>query len=84
MTLQLYLQMAYSRSVKLTKKDFLVTKNPPLVLSMSWGWPEPDQCQVGNCTNDETSLQYVQRTNVEFQKIGLMGVTLIAASGDQG
>ena len=51
---------------------------------MSWGWPEPLQCQVGNCTADETSLQYVQRTNVEFQKIGLLGVTLVAASGDQG
>jgi len=64
--------------------DFLNTKNPPLVVSMSWGWPEPEQCQVGNCTGDETSLEYVQRTNVEFQKIGAIGVTLLAASGDQG
>jgi subtilase family serine protease len=64
--------------------DFLNTPKPPLVVSMSWGWPEPNQCDVGDCTGDETSLQYVQRTNVEFQKIGLLGVTLIAASGDQG
>jgi len=27
---------------------------------------------------------YVTRTNVEFQKIGLRGITLVAASGDQG
>jgi len=64
--------------------DFLNTKNPPLVVSMSWGWPEPEQCQVGNCSKGESSLQYVERTNVEFQKIGLLGVTLVAASGDQG
>ena len=64
--------------------DFLTTKTPPLVVSMSWGWPEPNQCDVGNCTGDETSQQYVERTNVEFQKIGAMGVSLFAASGDQG
>eukprot|EP00026_Physarum_polycephalum_P005572 Phypoly_transcript_05607.p1 GENE.Phypoly_transcript_05607~~Phypoly_transcript_05607.p1 ORF type:complete len:579 (+),score=122.11 Phypoly_transcript_05607:130-1866(+) len=64
--------------------DFLATKNPPLVVSMSWGWPEPNQCDVGNCTGDETSKQYVERTNVEFQKIGAIGVSLFAASGDQG
>jgi hypothetical protein len=26
--------------------DLLNTTNPPLVVSMSWGWPEPMQCQV--------------------------------------
>jgi tripeptidyl-peptidase-1 len=30
------------------------------------------------------SQQYVNRTNVEFQKIGLRGVTLLASSGDSG
>lgn len=64
--------------------DFLATSNPPLVVSMSWGWPEPNQCDVGNCTGDETSKQYVERTNIEFQKIGAIGVSLFAASGDQG
>lgn len=64
--------------------DLFAANQAPLVVSMSWGWPEPDQCQVGNCTNDETSQQYVNRTNVEFQKIGLRGITLLAASGDQG
>jgi len=64
--------------------DFLNAKEFPLVVSMSWGWPEPNQCDVGTCSRGESSLEYVQRTNVEFQKIGLMGVTLLAASGDQG
>lgn len=64
--------------------DFLAAKEVPLVVSMSWGWPEPNQCDVGNCTGDETSKQYVERTNVEFQKMGAIGVSLFAASGDQG
>merc|ERR1711939_95996 len=30
------------------------------------------------------SAQYVARVNTEFQKIGLLGVSLLAASGDSG
>ncbi|EGC33182.1 hypothetical protein DICPUDRAFT_154796 [Dictyostelium purpureum] len=58
----------------------------PYIVSMSWGWPEPLQCEsgIGNCQNGETSEQYVDRVNTEFQKIGLRGITLLAASGDQG
>ncbi|KAF2069000.1 hypothetical protein CYY_009683 [Polysphondylium violaceum] len=65
--------------------DFVATSPVPYVVSMSWGWPEPLQCQsgIGNCKG-ETSEEYVDRVNVEFQKIGLMGVSLLAASGDQG
>eukprot|EP01132_Coremiostelium_polycephalum_P003186 gene3186-3990_t len=65
----------------------LFNANPaPYVVSMSWGWPEPLQCQsgVGNCQNGETSEQYVNNVNTLFQKIGLRGITLLAASGDQG
>jgi len=29
-------------------------------------------------------MQYVARVNIEFQKIGLIGVTLVSASGDSG
>jgi len=64
--------------------DLMAASSAPLVVSMSWGWPEPNQCDVGNCTGDETSKEYVNRTNIEFQKIGLRGITLLAASGDQG
>jgi len=52
------------------------------VVSISWGWPEPNQCDITNCSG--SSLDYVTRTNVEYQKIGLRGITLLAASGDQG
>eukprot|EP01130_Rhizamoeba_saxonica_P000575 TRINITY_DN10543_c0_g1_i1.p1 TRINITY_DN10543_c0_g1~~TRINITY_DN10543_c0_g1_i1.p1 ORF type:complete len:585 (-),score=164.65 TRINITY_DN10543_c0_g1_i1:29-1783(-) len=61
----------------------LLKSNPyPLVVSMSWGWPEPRQCQIASCSG--TSEQYVAKVNTEFTKIGLMGITLVASSGDQG
>jgi len=67
--------------------DFLAKENPPLVVSMSWGWPEVWQCQsgVGNCSiNGWTSVEYVERVNQEYMKIVALGITLVAASGDQG
>jgi subtilase family serine protease len=57
------------------------TPNPPLVVSMSWGWPEPRQCEVGSCTD---SKSYITRVNTEFLKITGMGVSLLASSGDLG
>jgi tripeptidyl-peptidase-1 len=65
--------------------DIQNTTDAPLVVSMSWGWPEPLQCQIDpeGCGTD-SSFAYVDRVNVEFQKIGLSGITLVAASGDQG
>jgi tripeptidyl-peptidase-1 len=65
--------------------DLLNAASAPLVVSMSWGWPEPLQCQIDptECKKG-TSFQYVDRVNIEFQKIGLSGISLLAASGDQG
>jgi tripeptidyl-peptidase-1 len=68
-------------------QEILNTVDPPLVNSMSYGWYESQQCRVdGNCTAEgfENSQQYVIRTDVEFQKLGLMGITMLAASGDDG
>jgi subtilase family serine protease len=59
-------------------------KSFPYVVSMSWGWPEDEQCQIVDCSNGQSSYQYVNKVNTEFVKIGLKGVTLLAASGDQG
>jgi hypothetical protein len=65
--------------------DLFQATTTPQIVSMSWGWPEPDQCQIpDSCKNGETSYEYVTRTNVEFMKIGQKGITLLAASGDQG
>ena len=55
----------------------------PTVISMSWGWPENGQCEsgIGSCTDPQ---DYVTRTNTEFAKVTARGITLVAASGDQG
>jgi len=72
------------------------TPNAPLVVSMSYAWVEAEQCItvqnvdevpfLSNCSalHIPNSQVYVNRTNVEFIKLGLMGHTLLAASGDDG
>jgi len=61
--------------------DLLAADNVPEVLSISWGWSDRDQCSIVPC--NDTNL-YVRRTNEEFMKIALRGITLIASSGDSG
>jgi len=60
---------------------------------MSYGWVEVEQCInattyqfLGNCTyyHIPNSAQYINRTNTEFMKLGMLGMTLLAASGDDG
>ena len=63
--------------------DFMNRQDVPQVVSLSWGWSEIQQCTVGKCTN-ETSKQYVDRTNVELMKIGIRGTTVVVAAGDAG
>jgi subtilase family serine protease len=57
----------------------------PQVVSMSWGWPEKDQCLFesgpGRC---HFTHLYVERTSTEFAKVTAQGTTLLASSGDQG
>lgn len=55
----------------------------PDVISISYGWSEYDMCDVTTC-NNITSFQYVQQANINFLKLGLMGYTLVVASGDAG
>ena len=64
---------------------FLNRTKVPDVLSISWGWSEYRQCQLGlgTCPNI-TSSQYVRRTNLEYVKMGLRGVSVMVASGDAG
>jgi tripeptidyl-peptidase-1 len=69
--------------------NFYNTTDVPDSVSISWGWAEDGQCSSGIdqtvCTTlGIDSQQYVARVNVEFQKIGLRGVSLLAASGDSG
>ena len=69
-------------------------KTPPNVVSISWGFAETRQCgptdygpdMPANCTQLGilSNVSYVERTNSEFLKLGVRGVTLIASSGDNG
>jgi len=63
--------------------EFLQTNPVPYVFSMSWGWTETGQCSVGDC-NGMTSEEYVNTVNGQFLQITMMGVTILASSGDQG
>ena len=60
----------------------------PAVISMSYAWNEAQQC--GGVTGAECqeigvdSEKYVARTNQEFAKVGLLGITMLSASGDSG
>ena len=63
------------------------SESPPKVISISYGWAEWDQCDTAvfpTCLLNTTAEDYTVRTNVEFIKLGLRGITLVASSGDAG
>lgn len=67
--------------------DLYLSKDPPKVTSISYGWAEWDQCDpsvMPNCEISGNSETYSKRTNVEFMKLSLRGVTILASSGDAG
>ena len=61
-----------------------------LVQSISYGGPENQMCHIPskfptNCTLIGIDLEtYFSRVNVEFQKIGLRGISILACSQDEG
>jgi len=68
---------------------FVNTDDVPLVISISYGWSEAEQCVDGIAGGECKQLgvnttEYVARVNVEFQKIGLRGISMFVASGDSG
>ena len=54
-------------------QELLTSNNPPLVNSVSWSADERTE-----------GYAYNSRTDSEFQKLGLMGISILAASGDDG
>jgi len=54
--------------------------NPPLVHSLSYG---DSMANIFNASNPG-SVEYGQRCDQEFMKMGLRGLTLLFSSGDDG
>jgi tripeptidyl-peptidase-1 len=70
--------------------EFFAHADPlPLSISISYAWSELDQCGQATTPYDcntfgVNSQGLVDRTNTNFQKIGLRGVSVMVASGDSG
>jgi tripeptidyl-peptidase-1 len=64
-----------------------VASDLPTVVSVSYAWNEAQQCHglpgASNCTGTDNA-GYINRTNIEFQKVALRGTTVLVASGDSG
>jgi len=70
--------------------EFLAHADPlPRSISISYAWSELDQCGQATSPHDcntfgVDSQGLVERTNTNFQKIGLRGTSVMVASGDSG
>jgi len=62
------------------------SKNVPLVISVSYGWPEYYTCQtsVTYAQCNSSTADYVNRSSIEMQKLGLRGISLIVCTQDEG
>ena len=58
--------------------DVYNMKNPPSVLSISWGSDETDYFIYGNYA------YLIDQFNIEAMKLGAMGITILVSSGDKG
>lgn len=59
----------------------------PWIWSLSYGWPEIGQCDgiTSACsTFGYNYTQYIDRTNIELQKFGVLGVSILVSDGDDG
>jgi len=62
------------------------SKNVPLVISVSYGWPEYYTCQssITYAQCNSTTQDYVTRSNTELQKLGLRGISIMICTQDEG
>ena len=67
--------------------QLLQQANPPLVVSVSYGWPERLTCDASvtqaNCTHGNVEA-YVTRANTELAKVAAIGLSVIVADQDEG
>lgn len=72
----------------LAKTENLLKLSPvPYVFSVSYGWAELKQCDLAVMVCFKLGYQarqYVDRTNVNFQKLAVMGSTIFVSDGDDG
>jgi subtilase family serine protease len=72
----------------LAKSENLLKLSPvPYVFSVSYGWAELKQCDLDVMVCFKLGYQaqqYVDRTNVNFQKLAVMGTTIFVSDGDDG
>lgn len=75
--------MNYPRWILGMTHSIQIMNKKPQILSLSYGWAEWDQCSIIIC-NNTTAKKYIERTNIELAKLGLLGITVVVASGDAG
>jgi tripeptidyl-peptidase-1 len=66
--------------------DFLSAVEYPMVVSLSYGLPEIDQCAYFNPSDcyGVSYAQYIKNVDKQFMKMGLIGVSVIVCSQDRG
>lgn len=73
--------------VLMKTENLLALDTIPYVFSVSYGWAELGQCtlafEVCN-TLGYDAKKYVERTNVNFQKLATMGTSIFVSDGDDG
>ncbi|CAF0935900.1 unnamed protein product [Didymodactylos carnosus] len=72
----------YTTILTLNQLDHL-----PQVLSISYGDPEIGLCKgfTGDCNTTFNSNEiYIRRTNIEFMKLSMRGISILVSSGDSG
>ena len=66
--------------------QFLTATDYPSIVSLSYGLPELDQCAYFNPSDcyGADYRTYIHLVDKQFQKIGLIGVSIITATQDRG
>jgi len=67
--------------------EFLQATDYPSIISLSYGLPETLQCTYFGKNSDCNGVNYVQYIQIvdrQFQKMGLIGTSILISSGDSG
>jgi hypothetical protein len=73
--------------VLMKTENILKLPTIPYVFSVSYGWAELKECDLAFEVCDKLGYdakKYVARTNVNFQKLAVMGTSIFVSDGDDG